>query len=67
MSKEKAKSNVKAILGKKSIAQSASASIINGQRVHISNDIVGEKKVIYDTISRTSSKTSAGMKIRKWK
>lgn len=30
------------LLGKKSIAQFASASIINGQRVHISIDIVGE-------------------------
>lgn len=47
------------ILGKKSIAQSAKASIINGQRLHISREIVGEKKVIYDTISKTSSKTSA--------
>jgi len=52
---------VRSILGKKSIAQSASASIIRGQRVHISNDIVGEKKVIYDTISKTSSKTSASI------
>lgn len=48
------------ILGKKSIAQSANASIIKGQRVHISMDIVGEKNVIYETISKTSSKTSAG-------
>jgi len=37
---------VEDILGKKSIAQSASASISSGQRLHISNDIVGEKKVI---------------------
>lgn len=41
------------------MAQSANASIINGQRLHISIDIVGEKNVIYDTISKTSSKTSA--------
>lgn len=46
------------ILGKKSIAQSARASVSNGQRLHISKDIVGEKKVMYDTISKTSSKTS---------
>lgn len=51
--------NLSNILGKKSMAQSASASIINGQRLHISMDIVGEKKVMYDTISSTSSKTSA--------
>jgi len=46
------------VLGKKSIAQSTSASIIKGHRLHISNDIVGEKVVIYETISRTSSNTS---------
>lgn len=46
------------LLEKKSIAQSDSASIINGQRLHISNEIFGEKKVIYETISSTSSKTS---------
>lgn len=46
-------------LEKKSIAHSDNASIINGQRLHISKDIVGEKNVIYDTISKTSSKTSA--------
>lgn len=49
------------LLGKKSIAQSASASIIIGQRLHKSNDIVGEKKVIYDAISKISSKTSVTM------
>lgn len=43
------------------MAQSASASIITGQRVHISKDIDGEKNVIYDTISKTSSKTSVSM------
>ena len=30
-------------------------------KTHMSNDIVGEKKVIYDTISKTSSKTSVTM------
>lgn len=55
------------ILGKKSIAQSARASIINGQRLHISSDIVGEKKVIYETISKTSSKTSEKLRSQKKK
>ena len=50
------------ILGKKSIAQSTSPCIIKGHRLHISSDIVGEKVVIYETISRTSSKTSGHKK-----
>ena len=37
----------KIILGKLSIAKSANTSIINGQRLHKSIDIVGEKKVIW--------------------
>lgn len=49
----------KNILEKKSIAHSPSASVIKGQRVHISIDIDGEKKVMYETISKTSSRTSA--------
>jgi hypothetical protein len=34
------------ILSKKSIAQSLSASIIKGHKLHMSNEIVGEKNVI---------------------
>ena len=34
------------ILSKKSIAQSLSASIINGHKLHMSNEIAGEKNVI---------------------
>lgn len=47
------------ILGKKPIAQSARACISNGQRLHISMDIDGDKNVMYDAISKTSSNTSA--------
>lgn len=43
------------VLSKKSIAQSLSASIISGHKLHMSSEIVGEKNVIYETISRTSS------------
>ena len=47
------------ILGKKSMAHSANASIISGQRLHKSMDMVGEKNVMNEAISKTSSNTSA--------